>query len=58
VYEVRKPRKSGVFCFGRLPQVPKISDPTGGTTIDTQARTAIVAILKALSAASGVGITA
>lgn len=49
----------GFYSATPVPQPSAITHPTGGTTVDTQARVAIVAILNALGqAAGGVGVTA
>lgn len=41
--------------YNDAPQIPAIADPTGGATIDAEARTAIISILNALR---GAGIIA
>lgn len=49
----------GLYAATPVAQPSAIAAPTGGSTIDTQARTAITSILNALGAAAGgIGVTA
>lgn len=48
----------GLYSTTPVSQAAAITKPTGGATIDTEARTAIDSIIDAIGASSGIGVTA